>query len=253
MLFIPGLMSDGAVWNDVIDTLPDEISLHIATIPGFAGKPPASLDGAVIQRSTQAITAYLEDNALENVILVGHSIGGQMILKVALAAPSRIDGLVVVDSLPFLSALYTPNISINQAKAQSQMIKVQLIGMSDDMFRAQQQATVPIMSKTAAFHPKLMAWSMASDRATVAAATAEALGSDWRADLAGITTPTQVLAAYDKAMPLDRDALRSLYEDQYKALEDVHIRMVDNSFHFIPIDQPQAITDALVTVLESHQ
>ena len=45
---------------------------------------------------------------LEKPVIVGHSLGGLVAMKVAAAQPEKIDRLMIVDALPFLALLYNP-------------------------------------------------------------------------------------------------------------------------------------------------
>jgi pimeloyl-ACP methyl ester carboxylesterase len=54
------------------------------------------------------LLAYLHDQHLGPVVVVGHSLGGLLGLQMAQAEPKAVSALVVVDALPFLPAARDP-------------------------------------------------------------------------------------------------------------------------------------------------
>ena len=40
MILIPGFLSSGAVWDDVVAHYSSRYTCHVLTLPGFAGQPP---------------------------------------------------------------------------------------------------------------------------------------------------------------------------------------------------------------------
>ena len=40
MILIPGFLSSGAVWDDVVAHYSFRYTCHVLTLPGFAGQPP---------------------------------------------------------------------------------------------------------------------------------------------------------------------------------------------------------------------
>jgi pimeloyl-ACP methyl ester carboxylesterase len=70
-------------------------SVHVLELPGFAGTPrpdaPLSVEelGAVVEH-------YLQAQSLDQPVLVGHSMGGQVVLAAALGSPERVAAVVVI-------------------------------------------------------------------------------------------------------------------------------------------------------------
>lgn len=253
LVLVPGLMSAGAVWDATAARYDEHFDIHVVTVAGFAGIPPAATGNGVIVPAARALAAYLEDEGLEDAVLVGHSIGGQIVLLAAREAGGRVGHVVAVDSLPFLAGLYMPGATPEQAAARGSSMGAQLAALPADAFLAQARAGYPALAKTAAFHARLAEWAAASDQATAAVAMAESMGGDWRADLADIAAPVTVLMAWDPAMPAPEETLRGLYRAQYAALPRADIRVVRDSFHFIMVDQPAAFHTELDRILETDR
>jgi pimeloyl-ACP methyl ester carboxylesterase len=73
----------------------------------------------------------------------------------------------------------------------------------------------------------------------------ELMGGDFRPLLPQIEAPVTVLFAWEAMMPVDAEALRARYESQYQGLNELELRMVENSRHHIMLDQPEAFAAEL--------
>ncbi len=70
-----------------------------------------------------------------------------------------------------------------------------------------------------------------------------------RPGLAAVQAPVTVLYAWDAAMG-PQAAVDGLYAGQYAALPHKTLFRVDASFHFIPLDQPDAFAAAVSSFLK---
>ena len=110
VVLIPGLACSNAVWDATARHLEGHYRLHIVQVAGFAGAPSrANAQGAVIQPTVDAIDAYIKANKLKTPKIIGHSLGGLMGMMLALQHPEDVGKLMIVDSLPFFSALFGAN------------------------------------------------------------------------------------------------------------------------------------------------
>ncbi|UTW59121.1 alpha/beta hydrolase [Kordiimonas sp. SCSIO 12603] len=250
LVFIPGLASSGELWQPWVKQFEATHNIFVVTAPGFAGVAPrAELDG-FLEKTVEEVRSELKKNNAENVKVVGHSIGGLMSLMLANAAPEMIEKVVVVDSAPFMAGLFVAGISPDAAKTQAGYMKTAMTNMPRDAYDQQQKMGLRILSNTPEFIPTLVEWSETSDQATVATAFSEAFGTDYRDSLPTIKAEVLMLAATAEQMPLKKDALTAFYADQYSGVKNFTLQMVDDSFHFIMIDQPEVFTAALETFLK---
>src|SRR5262249_8108232 len=96
-------------------------------------------------------------------------------------------------------------------------------------------------------------WGLTSDRTAVADALAEMYETDLRPDLAKITAPTLVLAAwrsYEQFTNHDRH-LETLH-DQFDAIRAVQLEINDTAHHFIMWDDPQWLFSRMERFLEGR-
>lgn len=82
-------------WRAVVDPLAEQHHVVAIDLPGFGGssKPDASYTLAAM---TDRLTAFLDAWIEGPVIVVGHSLGGQLAASVALARPDRVVALVLI-------------------------------------------------------------------------------------------------------------------------------------------------------------
>ena len=247
LVLIPGLASSAELWSPWAERFGASHEVHIIAIRGFAGLPAEG----PLRLSTIAddLAAYLDAQALDDAVLVGHSAGGMVAMQTA-AKSDRVGALVLVDSLPFTAALYMPGATPEDAAAAAQGLGSAMSSMALETFRQQQRAGLAVYSKTASFLPTLTEWSDRSDRSAVVEIYTDLLSTDYRVTLAGIAVPIHVLAAWDNAMGVPREFVQQLFTDQYAASPNATVTVIDDSFHFIMIDRPDAFDAALAKALE---
>lgn len=252
VLFIPGLNSHADVWQPWAEELASAEPGHrsfLITPAGFAGVTPYKLADGFHAGLLPGLSALLEAEDLNDVTVVGHSAGGLVALMLAQREPERVRSVLVVDSLPFLAGLFMPGATPQQAVDQAAAMAQQMAESSESAYREQQAMTLATYTKTSSFLSTLQAWSAESDRATSIAAFKDTLATDFRPALPEIAQPVLVLAAWDAAMGAPKDRIDSLYTAQYGGLPNGRVRIVEDSFHFVMIDQPAAFDTALAEVL----
>lgn len=111
MLFIPGLTCSASVWDETIVRYSKNYQCHVFTLAGYAGQAPVA-DTPYLETYKNAIVKYINDKKLENVILVGHSIGGFLSLRIATALQQHLNRIIIVDALPFYAGLMNPNAKV---------------------------------------------------------------------------------------------------------------------------------------------
>jgi pimeloyl-ACP methyl ester carboxylesterase len=93
-----GLHGLGATNASLLPTLWDLAADHYVVMPdlpghGASSAPRGRYDAAFFARW---LTAFLDERGLEQVVLLGNSLGGRVALEVALLAPDRVQGLVLL-------------------------------------------------------------------------------------------------------------------------------------------------------------
>ena len=247
VLMIPGLDSAAETWKETCAALQaDHVQCLIAQLPGFAGQPPIA-SAQYLDDMSQGLLGYLREHKVSHVTVVGHSLGGVVALKMAIARPQAIDRLVIVDALPFLPAAQNPAATAQAMQPFAAGMRAQLLKADDAAYRAQTETAARGMVHDPARVAQITRWGAASDRATTAEAMVEMMTTDLRPSLGAIHAPTLVLgswAAY-ASYGATRDTTAQVFRSQYAKLDGVRVEMSQAGYHFLMWDDPQWLQSQL--------
>lgn len=241
VLMIPGLNSGAETWRDTCAALQaDRVQCHIVQFPGLAGAP-AIKTAAYNDAMRDELLAYIEQRKLERPVVMGHSLGGFVALKMGIARPQAIDKLIIVDTLGFLGALYNPSLTAETVRPMAEgMRNIVLNQPQAHYFRGIAQTAQGLThdDKNVAL---LRRWGEASDRPTTAQALYEMMTTDLRPQLDQVKVPTLVLGAWAGNMRYGgtRESTEATYRQHYAKLEGVRIELSQDGYHFLMWDDPQ--------------
>lgn len=251
VVLIPGLASSGAVWDATVKQLSPTHRVHVVQVAGFAGAPVGgNADGPVVEPLVEAIDAYIKAKQLKSPAIIGHSMGGFTGLLLAQRHPEDVGRLLIVDSLPFFSLLFSPSATPESVRPQAVAMRDATLAMSDEAFASQQAMAAPRYVKSPEGQALMLAWSKASSRSVVGRAMYDLLTTDARPGLAGVKAPTTLLYPYDPAVGAPAAMIEKIYADAYAGLPGATLKRVDDSRHFIMLDQPKAFAEAVETFLK---
>lgn len=252
VLAIPGLNSGAEVWRDTCEALKD-IQCHLVQLPGFAGAAPISSEQFLDEMARQLIE-YTRRADLKQPAMIGHSLGGLLSLKIALAEPGAVGPLVIVDSLPFFAAAMNPDATVETITPMAVGMRAQMQASDDTAYRQQTEAAVQTMAQDPERVKQLVQWGVDSDRATTTQAMYELMVTDLRADLSAIRSPTLVLGAWAAYANFGqtRETTQAIFDTQYAALPGVRIELSDGGYHFLMWDDPQWLRRQVSEFLAEH-
>jgi pimeloyl-ACP methyl ester carboxylesterase len=250
VILIPGLASSAATWDGTVAHLKARYRLHVLNLAGFAGEPAgANATGDILPAEVEAIDAYIRANHLKPAV-VGHSLGGTLTLMLAKAHPEDVSKIVVADALPYIGLLFGPTATVDAVKPQAAMMKTGIETAPADAFKSQETATLSRMVTSPPNRDLALGWTMASDRHVVAEALYEDMITDLRPDLGAIRTPAVLVYPVDEASGQDAAATGTFYKTSYNGLAGLTLVRIDNSRHFMMLDQPDAFNAALDAALK---
>ena len=249
VILIPGLGSSREVWRATADRLKATHRVHLVQLAGFAGEPWSHGDGAFVQPEVDDLARYIRQAGLQKPAVIGHSLGGFSGLVLAQQHPELVGRLMMVDSLPFYSALFGPTATADSARPFADQAAAMILGADDAAYRAQQEATARALSRTPAEQARIVDWSMASDRHAMAAAIRDVMTQDARPGLSVMTTPVTALYAADADGGAPAEMADAMWRREYAALPGVNLIRVDDSRHFIMADQPERFAERVARFL----
>lgn len=232
VVLIPGLSTPRAVWDPFVPALARDHRVILVQVNGFGGDSVgANAEAGILQGAVEDLAGWLSANHVERPAVVGHSMGGLMGMMLARDHPQAVGRLLIVDSLPFFGVIMGPNATVESVRAAAS-------GMRDAIRNGPPAASAPPgMSNNDAGSRQVGAWVRAADRNVAAQAVYEDLGTDLRGDVAAIGS-RPVTVAYAIPNALAADIIHGVYRQAYAADPDVRLIPVENSAHFLMLDQP---------------
>lgn len=240
VILIPGLSSSRAIWEPTAKALEGRYRVHLVQVAGFAGAPVAgNAAGAVVAGVAEGLAGYIQAKGLKAPAVIGHSMGGTIGMELAARHPDRVGRLMVVDMFPKLAvAFFGPTVTAEQIAKNAAMIRDGMVNTSAEQAAAQQRQTIAGMVKTESAREAITQQALASDRDVSGRAMEELLLTDLTPELGRITAPTTVLHAFDKAGPFPAATVDGWYAGAYAPLKGAKLIRIDDTAHFIMVDQP---------------
>ena len=239
LILIPGLASTSAVWRGTADRLADRRRLHLVSVRGFGDlAPQANADGAVMAAVAGEVRRYIAEQRLERPAIIGHSMGGQIGLRVAADAGGRIDRLMTVDSSPFFAALISPTATVGDVEPIAQLAYQAIQFLGDDALRARGREMGLDLGGAADAVFGTMGWQ-GGDRRVLAQSLYEVMTVDLRRRLPDITAPVTVAYGWSADQDSPRSRTDSLFRGAYARLRTPAVfERIEGAEHMVMIDQP---------------
>lgn len=253
VIFIPGLNSGATVFTETCAALKAKYQCHLLQLPGFAGNPArAASDKDFLLDMRDRIEHYAQTKKLKKVALIGHSLGGTLSLMVAQHSPDLTTKVVIIDALPFYSAIQNPAATSESMKPQAEQMRTMMLNQPREDYLKFGAQNLVGMSNNPARIPLLTEWLKTSDSSTTANAMYSMMVTDLRKPIANIKAPTLVLGAWAayKAYGATQESTKAIFTAQYAELKQVDIRMSEAGYHFLMWDDAtwanQQINDFLI-------
>ena len=185
------------------------------------------------------VLAFMDALGLSQGFLVGLAVGGMLALQLATECPSRVSGLVLLDT-----PLVVPEATATYARRRAETVLRE--GMAAVVDQSISRSFPP---PVAAACPQVMsayrARFLQNDPHGYALASLAALEVDFRGAAAGIDLPVLVLVGeHDLLFPPEQAQMLA------RALPQATYHVIPGAGHFPPLQAPEAVRKLVVTFLE---
>ena len=94
-LLVHGIGMGRKVFADVVSILEDDATVIAIDLPGF-GESPEPARTPTIERMADTVAAFIRHRGLNNLVVIGHSMGTQVVIEIAARHPELTDRIVLV-------------------------------------------------------------------------------------------------------------------------------------------------------------
>lgn len=252
VILIPGLTSSPEIWQGLTDELKGRYRVHRVHVQGFAGAEPMdNAAGPVSAPVAEELARYIAEQGLNKPVVIGHSMGGTIGMMLAARHPESVGKLMVVDMVPFMGLIFgDPNATAESIAPLADQIHGGMSSGTRDAYDAQAIAAINGMINTESLRAGPIEDMRTSNQQTAANAYRELLVSDLRPELPRITAPTAVLYVKFNYPGMTNEMVDGIYRGAFATLPSAQFRRIDNSAHFIMLDQPAQFAAEVNAFLE---
>jgi pimeloyl-ACP methyl ester carboxylesterase len=239
VILIPGLSSSRDVWNTTAAALESGHRVHLVQLNGFAGAPVGGADeGLVSAPAAEEIARYIRETGLDHPAVIGHSMGGTIAMMLAARHPDSVGKLMVVDMFPFMGNMFGgANATPASVMPMADQIRTAMRLSPQGQVSEQTRATINSMVRTEAARPEIIEHARLSDVGVTANAFHELIVTDLRPELGNIRAPVTVLYVIPPNIPFPAEQYDAFIRASYATLPNARIVKIEDSWHFIMIDQ----------------
>ena len=244
VILIPGLSTPRDVWDDTVRNLAGCYRLHLVQVRGFGDAPSANAEGPVLDPLGQVVADYIDDMIFDagrgKPKIIGHSFGGLTAMKVGLRIPEKISEIMVVDSLPFFGVLFGPSATVEQVEPQARAMRAAIQAATQPGL---DNRTLATMSRTKEGRAKVGKWTQQGSPMVAGQVMYEVMTTDIRSDLKENKVPITMLYPINPDSPFPEAMTENNYKTSYGPVPSTTLKRIDNSAHFIMLDQPEKFAE----------
>lgn len=254
VVLIPGLMCDWTVWQSFMTRNAAAYTMYAVTLPGFGksdapplvkGTNPSST--VWLDNAERAVLALIADKKLDKPLLIGHSMGGHIAIRLAGKHSDKIRGAVAVDGFPAFPIGPTDLTLKDRAAAIDGQYAAGMDAVTDEAWAAQVKSGLKAWVKSEDRSKQLGESCSLVPRTTAMRYFLELLASDARADLTNAACPVLLVAAIPDpgAGNGPTGQLRAAWEAQSTLAPKGSLVFFEDTRHFVMDDAPAELDAAV--------
>lgn len=250
LVLVHGIPTSSYLWRGMIDELSAHGRVIALDLPGFGLSDPPPDGDYTISRYARILASFLEALAVERATLVCHDLGGPIVLTYALRHPEKYERLVILDT--FLHRDIPP-LPLSMRIARIRPLGELFLWLGGEAI-ARAALEEGVFDKSTISQELVRRYYMpAGDPGKLNRSMLGTLRMDYQDDVAfieqnlsSIEKPTLILwAEHDAYLPLRLG--QRIHED----IRGSRMERIPDCGHFIPEDQPERATKAIVDFLSS--
>jgi pimeloyl-ACP methyl ester carboxylesterase len=256
LLFVHGLLVDGRLWRKVVPRLSGDVRCLVPDLPLGSHRTPLRRDADLSPGGlARLIVDLLDALGLERVTLVGNDTGGALCQLVATTYPDRVERLVLTPCDAFEN--FPPKAFRPLVKAASvpgalrailEATKLPGVASSPAGFGWLAKHGIPAQLTGDWMAPALADAAVRRDLAKAMREITPAITLDAAARLAAFRAPALLAwAREDRFFPFEHA------ERLAAILPDSRLVAIEDSYSFVPEDQPEALADAIRAFVAEYQ
>lgn len=242
MLLLHGFTGSGRNWDELAKKLPGW-RIIAPDLPGH-GETAAPTDA--MPEVARDLAALLDQLGLDQVVLIGYSMGGRLALHFAVQEPQRVRGLVIIGATPGLQDAEARAARVAADEQLAQRIEADFAGFVSDWEAQSMFATQKAMSHESQEHIRAIRRSH-HPKALAAALRRMGTGAQppLHGQVTGLTMPVLwVVGEYDQKF-------RAIAESVQPLLPSARFAILPYAGHAVHLERPSAFKTLLLSFTET--
>jgi sigma-B regulation protein RsbQ len=231
LFFIHGWNLNLTYWDNQLPYFSSSYNVVVLDLAGH-GKSGKDRENWTIESFSKDIVSIIDKEQLKNVILIGHSMAGEIALEVATTIPDKIIGIIGVDNFKNIGMTVTEE-NIKGVQPYIKKFMTNYTTMAEDMVKEN------IRTKDTAISNRIMNDYTNADP-TIAVPILMNLfpkAADAKNRLQVLQFPLRIIMC--SYSPFDSTGLTKYCKNGFETI------MIDSSGHFPMVEQPQKFNEAL--------
>ena len=265
LILIPGWMCDWSVWDEFMQRNADRYTMRAVTLPGFVGADPPEDDELNkddchaetpwLNNAVAAVAELIEAENIQEPVVIGHSLGGQIAMRLAIERPELVGKVVTVDGMPAVPLKYETGVDkrTDRVELVKNAYEPWFRAMSAEDWTAKFDRAVDNLVETAPHRAQLHRMFNDTEREPSMRYLVEALKTDITPEIEEIRAPLLAIAAIEDCprAPADFDeSICAVWHEQLAQAPDAQLVFFQRAKHFFFLTQTVAFDNAINRFIE---